>query len=110
MFKITANPQFTRTVKIMVPVNDGFDTQTCKATFRVIDSDDEQDTKFDLDTVKGSIDLVRAVLVSLDDLEDDTGRVTYTPELRDQLLKVPYVRAALARTYFAEVTKASVGN
>ena len=47
----------------------------------------------------------------MDDLAgDDDQPMPYSDALRDELLKVPYVRAALAKSYFTAVTKAAVGN
>ncbi|WP_375292319.1 hypothetical protein [Sphingomonas melonis] len=109
MFKVVAEPQFTHPVKVLVPVDGGHETQTFKATFRVLPSDQE-DAGHDLNTTAGSSSFLRDVLLSMSELEGENGPIPYSDTLRDQLLKVPYVRTALARTYFDAVTKAALGN
>lgn len=99
MFRVDPNPQFTHEVKISVPVNGGFAPQSFKATFRVLDAGEA--AAFDLTDADGSTDFLRRVLVSLDDIVDaNDAQVPYNDQLRDQLLGLPYVRLALARTYF----------
>lgn len=110
MFKLSTNPTFTHPVEVLVPVDGGHDKQLFKATFRVLDADSD-DAQPDLNTASGSTAFLREVLVSMDELEGDDGKpVPYSDAIRDQLLKKPYVRTALARTYFAAITKATLGN
>lgn len=107
MFKVSPNPTFTHEVTVTHPVNDGFSTSKFKATFRVVDVEQLRDS----DTLDGQQDLLRKIVVGMDDLvgEDDKP-LTYTDELRDQLIAVPYIRAALVQTYLAAVTGARRGN
>lgn len=111
MFIVATNPQFTHTVPILVPSDGGHLNQSLKVTFRVVDSDEEHAEKFDLATIAGSIGFCREVIVSLDDLVDaDNKPMSYSDEIRDRLLKVPYIRTAIARAYYEAMTKATVGN
>jgi hypothetical protein len=111
MFKVTDQPQFTHPVDVLVPTDSGHETQTFKATFKVLPADEDQDQKFDLSTVTGSTSFLKEVLISMSDLVDAHDQpMTYSEGLRDRLLKVPYIRAALARTYYAAINKAAVGN
>lgn len=107
MFKITNEPQFTHSVIACVPVDGGFDEQSFKATFRVLDAD-----KLGTDgSVQGQIEDLRRLIVKLDDLVDEQGQpVPYSDALRDQLIGLPYVRIALVEAYTRGVTKAKSGN
>lgn len=109
MFKVDDDPQFTHTVEALVPVDGGHEKQPFKATFRVLDPEDGDG--YDLNSTAGSTDFLKRVVVHLDELEGADGKPRpYSDGLRDRLLKLPYVRAALARAYFTAVTKATVGN
>lgn len=111
MFKVTSEPQFTHTIKVMVPTDGGHMEQSFKATFRVIPIEDlaaEDDAE---DKAAGQLRTLRKVIVSFGDLVgDDDQPLPYSDALRDQLLEVPYVRIALLRTYLSAVTKAKSGN
>lgn len=107
MFKVATDPTFTHAVEVMVPVDGGFDKQVFKATFRVLDDEDQPN----LSTVAGSTEFLRRVVTHMDELAGaDDKPVPYSDELRDRLLRVPYVQAALVRTYVAAVSRAPGGN
>jgi hypothetical protein len=108
MFKIIANPTFTHPVKVQVPIDGGHREESFRATFRVVDADaDERD----LGSAAGSTAFLRDTVIGMEELVDADGKsVDYSDELRDQLLKLPFVRAALARTYFLAVSKVAAGN
>jgi len=109
MFVVDPDPQFTHTVKVKVPVDGGYEEQSCKATFRVIPT--EEAATFDLTDGAESTEFLRRALVSLDDLVDGNKQpVPYNDTLRDQLLSRAYFRTAVARTYFAAMTGAQSGN
>jgi hypothetical protein len=109
MFKIVANPTFTRVVHVQVPVDGGFRDDTVKATYRVLPS--EEIDAFNLESATDSSKFLQAALVQLDDLTNEAGAaVPYSDEVRDQVLRFPYVRLALATAYFDAVTKVKTGN
>ena len=109
MFVVAAEPKFTHTVEALVPTDGGHDKQSFKATFRVLPSDREEE--FDLNTVQGSNDFLRAIVVTMDELGDAAGKpLSYNDGLRDQLFRLPYVRTALVKTYFNAIQKATEGN
>jgi hypothetical protein len=109
MFVVATNPTFNHTVKVLVPVDGGHEEQTFKTTFRVLPSDRE--SAFDLQTVDGSNDFLRAIVVDMSELEDGNGgTVAYNDRVRDQLLALPFIRTALTKTYFAAIGKATEGN
>jgi hypothetical protein len=111
MFKVVSQPTFTHPVDVLVPTDGGHEKQTFKATFRVLADADSDDDRHDLNSTAGSTAFLREVIVSLSDLAgDDDQPLPYNDGLRDRLLKVPYIRAALARTYFTAINKAAVGN
>src|SRR5258707_1023849 len=101
-FNIAAKPTFRRPVTVHVPDGDAARTEQFIATFRVLPVDDE--AKFDLETGEGSTGFLKAVIVRLDDLADANGKaVEYSDDVRDEVLRQPYVRMALARTYNTEL-------
>jgi hypothetical protein len=108
-FVVTKEPRFTHPVTVQVPVDGGHREEKFKATFRVISTD--KLAEFDLDTEKGSRDMLVEVIIKLDELVDEQQQpVPYSDELRDALIAVPYVRNALGKTYFAALGKAARGN
>lgn len=109
MFKIVADPTFTHTVKIKVPIDGGFTEETCKATYRVLDPAVAE--SFDLGSRQGSTDFLRAAIVRLDDLCDAEKKpVEWSDAVFTQVLRLPYARVALARGYYNAVTEAVTGN
>lgn len=109
MFIVEDDPQFTHTVKVRVPVDGGFEEQSCKATFRVIPADEA--ATFDLSDGASSTEFLKRALVALDELGDKNGKhIPYNDALRDKLLGRQYFRVALARTYFDAVSPARAGN
>ena len=109
MFKIAKTPRFTHVVPIKVPVDGGFDEQTIRATFEVIT--DDEFASFDTMTAEGLKDLVRKILVRLDDMVDEQDKpLPYSDDLRDQLLELPYMRLGLLRGYQSAMIGAKAGN
>ena len=109
MFIIDEEPKFTHTVKAQVPVDGGFKEQSFKATFRVLPP--EEIDKFDLTSTEGSSDFLRRVIVGLDDVAGpDKKPISYSDELRDKVIALPYARAALATGYFKAIAGARTGN
>lgn len=109
MFTITDEPTFTHPVTARVPVDGGFAEETFKATFRVI-GPEEKDT-FDLLTTEGSTAFLRRVIVRLDEIADAEKKpVEWSDQVRDAVLRLPWARAALARTYFTAISGAKAGN
>ncbi len=107
MFKITTEPKFTHTVTVCVPTDGGHVEQSFKATFRVLDAEQLSTDS----TVEGQIEDLRRVLVSMNDLVgEDNQPVSYSDALREQLIRLPYVRIALINAYVRGVTKAKQGN
>lgn len=106
MFKVNPDATFRRTVTLSIPDGDGCREETMSATFRFKDEDE-----FAVETVEGTIAFLRAAVVRLDDIVDAHDvPLPYNEKLRDELFKLPYVRAGLVRTYFAEAGGARLGN
>ena len=94
---------------MLVPVDGGHEKQTFKATFRVLPVD--KDDGFDLSTSEGSTKFLHAAVVHMSEIAGaDDQEVPYSDAVRDQLLRLPYVRAGLTRTYYTAVGKAAAGN
>ena len=109
MLKISTEPTFTHPVTARVPVDGGFREDKFTATFRVLATDKMDE--FNLVTTKGQREFLAAAIVRLDELEDDEKRsIPYSDEVRDQVIRIPYVRTALAKAYFDGVSGAALGN
>jgi len=107
MFTVTDDPQFTHDVKVQVPVDGGHKEETFKTRFRVIPLEELED----LASLEGQKLALKRVIVTMSDLIDhEKNEVSYSDELRDQLIDVPYVRMALIRTYREGILKARPGN
>ena len=108
-FKLISDPTFSRTVKIKVPVDGGFEDQSIKATFRVLSA--ETIEKAELATGQGSTKFLKDVLVKLDDIVGEDGQpVPYSDKLRDQIIQLPYVRRPLHDEFFAGIQGGGGGN
>ncbi|RWR26788.1 hypothetical protein D2T29_19620 [Sinirhodobacter populi] len=104
MFTVIENPEFTETVPVAVPGE--AETQRITARFRVVDTDDLDWN--DQAAVKAFLD---EAVINFEGLGDDQKRpIACTPEIRAQLLRRPYIRVALIRSYVLAVTKAASGN
>ena len=109
MFHFDPSPVFTHTVRVLVPIDNGHDEQTFDATFKVLPTDEF--AVYDLSDGASSGEFVRKVLIGVADIQNSEGRdVPWSDRLRDQLIALPFVRAALARTYLEAVSKATLGN
>jgi hypothetical protein len=109
MFVLDADPQFTHTVKVKVPDDGGYRDESFQATFRVIPA--EEAATFDLTSGAASADFLRRAIVHMDGLVTvDREPVSYNDAVRDQVLGLPYARAALGRTYFEAIQGARAGN
>ena len=109
MFVIDQNPEFSRKVKIMVPVNGGHEQQDFTATFRVVPVDEA--AKFDLSKGAGILDLLRLVLVRCDDsVGVDKQPVPWNDQVRERLLSLPYTRSPMLAEYFAAINGEREGN
>lgn len=109
MFVVTDKPSFWRTVKIFVPVDGAHKEETLRARFNVLDT--AEIDAFDFTETEGNTAFLCAVIEELDDIVGpDKAKLPYTTELRDQVLRLPYVRVALVREYFDAVGKARKGN
>jgi len=109
MLKIVDEQTFTRTVSVRVPTGDGFATETLKATFRVLPTDHTDVADFE--TEAGVRGFLSDAIACLDDLVDDAGKpLAFNDDLLQQVLTIPYVRAALLRAYLDNVGGAKEGN
>lgn len=115
MFKIAKNPQFTHTVKVVIPVDDdgngggGHEEQTMRVRFKVRTVDDLN--QHDRSTSEGTETFLRSIVVRFEDVVDETGTAIPSDEaLTDRLLAFPFVRMAVVQAYFDAVNKARLGN
>lgn len=109
MFKIAATRTFTHLVTVMTPTDGGHLEETFKCTFNYLDTD--QIAAFDLNTRDGTTDFLKAVVCKFDDLVDNSEQpVIYNDALRDSIIKLGPVRAALITAFFGAISKAKSGN
>jgi hypothetical protein len=107
MFKVISEPTFTIPVTVCVPVDGGHKDQDLKVKFRVVDVDELGEAG----GLEGQQKLLKRVVCGFEEVVDDNDQpLSYSDELRDQLIAVPYVRAAMLQTYLAAIAKTRVGN
>ena len=109
-FKIAPRATFTQDVKIMVPVDDGFEPDTLRTTFNYVDQEEQK--SFDLKTAEGTIAFLKRAVARFHDLVDEKDRpVECTDALRDRLIATRLeVRAGLSSHYFGAIIKVKEGN
>ncbi|MCA0245789.1 MAG: hypothetical protein LCH93_04145 [Proteobacteria bacterium] len=98
-FKTVLDRTFKHRVAVQVPVDGGHKEETFKATFRLLDAAAIED--FDLGSVEGTSDFLRAVIVDMDELvKEDNTPDQYCDDLRDKIILFTPARVALVRAYF----------
>ncbi|EEW59764.1 conserved hypothetical protein [Ruegeria sp. TrichCH4B] len=109
MFNVEETPSFTRTVKVKVPKGEGHEEQTFKAAFNVVD--DEVIEGVPLQNTAEVKKVLRKMLTGMEDLANTAGEaIPYSDEIREKILKLPYVRIALIAAYYDGVTDQRSGN
>ena len=109
MFKLISDLTFTHTVPVQVPTSDGHEEQSLKASYRVIG--DDKLGAFDMSDTAQMKECLRAILVRLDDVTGaDDQPLTYSDEVREQLIDLPFVRLALVKGYYRGVYSTTLGN
>lgn len=100
MFTIRKDHSFKITVEIPVPQEDGtFKTESFDGMFEVI-GQDEIDTMMTTHLANFDAVLVRRVLKGWDRVKDADGElVPFSDKALDDVLRVPYQRAAISRAY-----------
>lgn len=107
--KVVTERQFKHRVRVFTPVDGGHTEESIKVTYRVIDT--EAVEGFDLARAEDTTEFLRTVIVHIDDVQDENGApISYSDDVRDTLLKIPYVRSALGRGYFEGIGKGRKGN
>ncbi|MBV1918997.1 MAG: hypothetical protein KUG65_13180 [Sphingomonadaceae bacterium] len=109
MFKLVDNPTFKHTVTAVVPIDGGHREEDFDVTYNVLEPDEVGG--FELSTNEGTKEFLLAIVKRLDDVGDAEGKpMPYSDALRDDVLKLPYARAAISSGYFEAITKAKKGN
>ncbi|WP_337846252.1 hypothetical protein [Sphingomonas sp.] len=109
MFKLETDPTFTHTVTAMVPIDGGYEKQSFKVTYGVIDY--EEFEKLDLNTRADSDTFLKRIVRRLDDIAGADGEpLPYSDQVRDGVLKRSWARSAIVRGYFEAIGKAATGN
>ena len=109
MFNIDHIPEFDQTVEVRMPRDDGVETQTFKARFRVIPDEEEETGR--LNWVAQAKARLRARIVSFDDIVDGKGKaIPFDDALLDRMLAREDVRIALFEAYANGLTEARTGN
>jgi hypothetical protein len=108
-FKVVPNRTFTHDITVTTPVDGGFEEESLKVTFNVIETTEYPE--YDLNTAEGTRAFLLRVINKLDDLTDENKKpILYNDAVRDHLLGLPWVLQPLCSGYFAGVTQAKAGN
>lgn len=106
MLKISKNPEWTHVVTVSVPVDEGFENQTCRVRYRLMDKVALEET-----AQNDPEAILRATVVKVDDLVDMEGKaLLWNDQVADMVFAMPFVQAALIKGYFRSVTGAREGN
>lgn len=109
MFKLVSNRTFKRTVKISAPVDGGLKESTFGVTFKALPVSKLKE--YALGDLDGQLAFLREVVVGIDDVQDESGTtLTFTDELREQLIDLPFVRVSLIASYDAGIMGAREKN
>lgn len=109
MFKLITDIKFTHRVPVMVPMGEGYDEQSLKVTYQVIG--DDRLATFNTSDTEQMKAMLRVIVFAMDDVADADGQpMTYSDELREQLIDLPYVRMALVKGYYRGVYSSTLGN
>lgn len=105
MFKIAQKPQYTWPVKVDIPGDGGkYTTATFRAKFNALPQS-RIDDYFAGRDAGSETDLLSEAVAEVMDLGDETGQpITWSDQVKVQLLDIPYVRAALVRAFFESIT------
>lgn len=107
MFKISTDPKFTHSVTVCVPVDGGYKDQTFPVTFRVLPLDQLGNREGS----EGQIETLQKVVVHMGELVDENDQpISYSDEIRDQLIAFSFVRLALLKAYIEAMSKMKTGN
>lgn len=96
MFRYQDEYTFTWPTTIHVPTDGGFQAHELQVTYKLVDADRAEEL------LKGEDkDLLREVIIGIGPVADCDGKeIPYSEELLEKLLKKPFIRAGLVRTYF----------
>lgn len=109
MLKVVKNPEFTATVKVLVPAEGGHSDASFTARFKALTV--SQAEAFNMMSVDGTNDWLRTILIGWEGVVDDDGEpVTFNNQVRDELLDVPFIRMAVIQSYNAAMMGAKRGN
>lgn len=109
MFVVTNDPKFTHTVEAMAPTDGGYQSQSFRVTYRVVEG--EEFERFDLNSRQGSTEFLCRIIVTMDDLVDaNRNPIHYSDAVRDQVIRLPWARRAIVRGYFDALNKEAEGN
>lgn len=106
MLKIAKSPEWTHEVVVSVPVDGGFENQSCRVRYRILDP-----AAIDPTDANNPETLLRAVVVRIDDLADEAGHpIDWNDAVRDTVFAMPFVQAGLIKGYYRSITGAREGN
>lgn len=106
MLKVAKRPQWAHDITFSVPVDGGFDKQTARVTYRLL-----EETGIDPAIKDDSLVILHNVVVRMDDLADEAGNpLEWNDTVRDTLFEQPFVQAGLIKGYFRSVVGAASGN
>jgi len=111
-FILAKEPRWTWPVKVRVPVDGGrHEEQVFEATFRLIDDANREALFADRDAVAGSRAFLEAAIVGWSGVTDEKGTpIPFAPSTLAQLVRIPFVLAALSEAYAEGIAGAARRN
>ena len=105
MFTIRRDHTCTRFVTVNVPVEKAFRKETFTAEFKVLDQDEARTIEETAPDGEESRSLLRKVFIGMSDVKDADGNAAeFSDEIRETMIKVPYVAMALIEEYYKAIT------
>lgn len=105
MFNIDAAPRFWETVTVRLP---NAEPEAFRALFRVMPVSEFKE--IDLGNSDQVAGFLETTVTGLDDIEDSSGPVAFSPPLLARLIDRPDIRAAMVRAYVEGIGRAAQGN
>ena len=111
MFTLRENHTFKRKVTVQVPNDKGsFNQELFTAEFRAIDSDEAEHLRNEAEDGTER-KLLAEVFIGFEGVKDEAGEVVeYSDQVRDQLIRIPYVSLPLINAFFEGILGRKVKN
>ena len=112
MFTIRENHTFKRKVTVNVP-NDkgGFSAESFMAEFKAVDQDEARRLYESMNEESRDQNVLAEVFIGFENVKDPDGNsIEYSDQVRDQLMKIPYVSIPLISAFWQGLAGQKVKN